>query len=153
MCELARALVNCGRSMKIATFSTRDLQEQCRKSYVASYQAYKELVILWMFSRELHQWRWFTKVFFCERFPIYSTLKNLAIDAAIKYNSVGCWHTLLKLYMCCSIVYLLCVIYSINNTFHSMFLYLSYIPKQLLIPIRVVLINQWYRWCLITNYL
>ena len=45
VCELARALVNCGRSMKIATFSTRDLQEQYRKSYVASYRANKELVI------------------------------------------------------------------------------------------------------------
>ena len=30
--------------MKIATFSTRDLQEQCRKSYVASYRANKESV-------------------------------------------------------------------------------------------------------------
>ena len=39
MCELARALVNRGRSMKIVTFSTWDLQEQCCKSYVASYQA------------------------------------------------------------------------------------------------------------------
>ena len=36
VCELTRALVNHGRSMNIATFSTRDLQEQCRKSYVAS---------------------------------------------------------------------------------------------------------------------
>ena len=36
MCGLARALVNHSRSMKIATFSTRDLLEQCRKSYVAS---------------------------------------------------------------------------------------------------------------------
>ena len=55
MCELARALVNCGGSMKIATFSTRDLQEQCHKSYVASYQANKELVISRMFSRKLRQ--------------------------------------------------------------------------------------------------
>ena len=39
MCELARALVNRGRSMKIVTFSTWDLLEQCCKSYVASYQA------------------------------------------------------------------------------------------------------------------
>ena len=30
--------------MKIATFSTRYLQEQCRKSYVASYQVNKESV-------------------------------------------------------------------------------------------------------------
>ena len=37
MCELARALplVNRGRSMNIATFSTQDLQEQDHKSYVA----------------------------------------------------------------------------------------------------------------------
>ena len=34
-----RALVNCGRSMKIATFSTRDLQEHCHKYYVASQRA------------------------------------------------------------------------------------------------------------------
>ena len=46
MCELARALVNHGRSMNIATFSTQDLREQGRKSYVATYQANKELVIL-----------------------------------------------------------------------------------------------------------
>ena len=39
MCELARVLVNRGRAMKIVTFSTWDLQEQCCKSYVASYQA------------------------------------------------------------------------------------------------------------------
>ena len=44
MCELARALVNSSQSMKIATFSTRDLQEQCRKSYVASYWANEESV-------------------------------------------------------------------------------------------------------------
>ena len=38
MCEpLARALVNCGWLMKTDIFSTRDLQEQCRKSYVAGY--------------------------------------------------------------------------------------------------------------------
>ena len=36
VCKLTRALVNRGRSMNIATFSTRDLQEKCRKSYVAS---------------------------------------------------------------------------------------------------------------------
>ena len=35
-CELTRALVNHSQSMNIATFSTRDFQEQCRKSYVAS---------------------------------------------------------------------------------------------------------------------
>ena len=51
MCELARALVNRGRS----TLSTRDLQEQCRKSYVASYRANEELVISRMLSHELHQ--------------------------------------------------------------------------------------------------
>ena len=39
MGELARVLINRGQSMNIAIFSTRDLQEQCRKSYVASYQA------------------------------------------------------------------------------------------------------------------
>ena len=44
MCELARALVNRSQSMKIATFSTRDLLEQPHKSYVACYQANKELV-------------------------------------------------------------------------------------------------------------
>ena len=36
VCELTRTLVNRGRSMNIATFSIRDLQEQRRKSYVAS---------------------------------------------------------------------------------------------------------------------
>ena len=36
VCELTRALVNRGRSMNIAIFSTWDLQEKCRKSYVAS---------------------------------------------------------------------------------------------------------------------
>ena len=36
VCELTRALVNRGWSMNNATFSTRDLQEQCHKSYVAS---------------------------------------------------------------------------------------------------------------------
>ena len=44
MCELARALVNRSQSMNIAAFSTRDLQEQGCKSYVASYLANKELV-------------------------------------------------------------------------------------------------------------
>ena len=44
VCELARALVNRGQSMKIATFSSWDLQEQCRKSYVASYWANEELI-------------------------------------------------------------------------------------------------------------
>ena len=42
MCELARALVSRSQLMKIATFSTRDLQEQCRKSYAASYGANEE---------------------------------------------------------------------------------------------------------------
>ena len=55
MCELARALVNRSQSMKIATFSTRDLQEQCHKSYVASYRVNEELVISRMFSHELRQ--------------------------------------------------------------------------------------------------
>ena len=55
MCELARALVKRGRSMNIATFSTRNLQEQGRKSYVASNQANKELMIPQMFSCELCQ--------------------------------------------------------------------------------------------------
>ena len=32
-----RALVNHGRSMNIATFSTQDLQQQGCKSYLASY--------------------------------------------------------------------------------------------------------------------
>ena len=53
MCELARALVNRGKPMKIATFSTRDLQEQCCKSYVASYRANEESVgdLVNVFSR------------------------------------------------------------------------------------------------------
>ena len=55
MCEITRALVNRGWSMNIAAFSTRDLREQDRKSYVASYRANKELVILRMFSRKLHK--------------------------------------------------------------------------------------------------
>ena len=55
VCELARAFVNFSRSMKIATFSTQDLQEQCHKSYIASYQANEELVISRMFSRKLCQ--------------------------------------------------------------------------------------------------
>ena len=52
---MPRALVNRSRSMKIATFLTRDLQEQCRKSYVASYRANEELVISRMFSCKLRQ--------------------------------------------------------------------------------------------------
>ena len=44
MRELTRALVNRGWSMKIATFSTQDLQEQCRKSYVAKYRVNEESV-------------------------------------------------------------------------------------------------------------
>ena len=39
--ELARALVSHSRSMKFATLSTRDLQEQCHKFYVASYRVNK----------------------------------------------------------------------------------------------------------------
>ena len=50
-----RALVNRSRSMNIATFSTRDLREQGRKSYVVSYWANKELVIPRMFSHKLCQ--------------------------------------------------------------------------------------------------
>ena len=53
MNELARALVSRGQSMKIATFSTQDLQEQCRKSYVASYRVNEELVISQMFSHNM----------------------------------------------------------------------------------------------------
>ena len=52
---VARVLVNHDRLMNIATFSTWDLQEQGHKSYVASYWVNKELVILRMFSCELHQ--------------------------------------------------------------------------------------------------
>ena len=48
--RLARALVNRGQSMNIATFSTWDLREQGRKSYVASYRMNKELVIAPMLS-------------------------------------------------------------------------------------------------------
>ena len=36
VCELARALVNRSQLMNVATFSTRDLQEQGHKSYVAT---------------------------------------------------------------------------------------------------------------------
>ena len=41
--------------MKTATFSTWDLQEQCRKSYVASYWANKESVgdLTNVFSRSM----------------------------------------------------------------------------------------------------
>ena len=52
---LLRALVNCGQLMNIATFSTRDLREQGRKSYVVSYWANEELVISRMFSHKLCQ--------------------------------------------------------------------------------------------------
>ena len=45
MCELARVLVNQGRSMNIATLSIQDLREQGCKSYVASYCVNEELVI------------------------------------------------------------------------------------------------------------
>ena len=44
VCELIRALVNCGQSMNIATFSTREFQEQCRKSYVASLISSKQRI-------------------------------------------------------------------------------------------------------------
>ena len=56
VCELARALVNCGRrSMNVATFSTRNLREQGRKSYEASYRVNEELVIPRMLSCEICQ--------------------------------------------------------------------------------------------------
>ena len=61
--------------MNIATFLTRDLREQDHKSYVASYCAKEELVILWIFSHKLCQWKWFSKVFFCRQFPIYGISK------------------------------------------------------------------------------
>ena len=49
---LARALVNHSWSMKIiATFSTRDLQEQCCKSYVASYWANEVCDLVNVFSQ------------------------------------------------------------------------------------------------------
>ena len=72
MCELARSLVNRGRSMKIATFSTRDLQEQCRKSYVASYRANEELVgdLANVFLRTTSM-KVICESFFREQFPIY----------------------------------------------------------------------------------
>ena len=41
VCELIRALVNHGRSMNIATFLTRHLQEQC---YVASLVSGKQRI-------------------------------------------------------------------------------------------------------------
>ena len=41
--------------MNIATFSTWDFREQGRKSYEASYQANKEVVVPQMFSQELCQ--------------------------------------------------------------------------------------------------
>ena len=43
-CELTRALVNRGRSMNIATFSTWNLQEQCHKYYVASLISGKQRI-------------------------------------------------------------------------------------------------------------
>ena len=46
MCDLVRALVNSGWLMNIVTFSTCDLRKPGQKSYVASYRANKELVIL-----------------------------------------------------------------------------------------------------------
>ena len=55
MCKLARALANCSRLMNIATFLAWNLQEKGRKSYVASYWANEELVILQIFSRKLRQ--------------------------------------------------------------------------------------------------
>ena len=55
MCELARVLVNRSWLINIAALSTRDLQEQGRESYEASYQADEQLVILQMFSLELSQ--------------------------------------------------------------------------------------------------
>ena len=55
VCELARVLIISGQLMNIAAFSTRDLREQGRKSYEASYRANKELVVPQMFSCKLHQ--------------------------------------------------------------------------------------------------
>ena len=55
MCEITRALVNHGWLMNIVAFSTWDLRQQGRKSYVASYRVNKELVIPRMFSRELRK--------------------------------------------------------------------------------------------------
>ena len=55
MCKLARALIAVGRWILATTFSTLDMREQGRKSYVASYRANEELVIPRMFSRELLQ--------------------------------------------------------------------------------------------------
>ena len=42
-----------GGSMNIATFLTRDLQEQDHKSYVASHRANEELVVPQMLSCKL----------------------------------------------------------------------------------------------------
>ena len=55
VCELARVLIISGQSMNIAAFSTRDLQEQGRKSCEASYWANEELVVPRMFSSKLRQ--------------------------------------------------------------------------------------------------
>ena len=55
VCELARVLIISSRSMNIAAFSTRNLQEQGRKSYEAICWVNEELVVPRMFSRELCQ--------------------------------------------------------------------------------------------------
>ena len=79
MCELARALFNRSQLMNIATFSTQDFRERGCKSYVAGYWSNKQLVIPWMFSHKLLQWRWFAKVFFRRRFPIYGKYDILTV--------------------------------------------------------------------------
>ena len=89
------ALVNRGRLMNIATFSSWDLWE-CYKSYVASYWANKELVNPQMFSCKLCQWRWFAKVFFRERFPIYITslcFKDILTNAVTMNSYFSCVST------------------------------------------------------------
>ena len=50
---VSQSIVNQGRSMNTATFSTRDLREEGCKFYAASYRANKELVIPRMFCHEL----------------------------------------------------------------------------------------------------
>ena len=83
MCELARALVNRVRLMKIATFLTWDLQEQCRKSYVASYQAKKESVgdLVNVFSRTTSM-KVICESFLPEQFSIYSILYMIIYEAS-----------------------------------------------------------------------
>ena len=72
MCELARALINRGWSINIATFSIWDLQEQCRKSYVASLILDERRIgdLTNVFLRTMSM-KVIHEVFFCERFPIF----------------------------------------------------------------------------------